>query len=441
MINLFDSYTQSSWDLHFSLIKSGYINPTIALNDDGFLPDDVTSPYLYYTGFAKTGAGRPLYYNELRVPDTWEIIGFSSGADIVDLGVKKGRIIYANPNHKRLIKEVDWFDEQGRVILKDRFNKFGFCFAQTFYNADGQAIQTSYYNKDRQEVISENHMTGDYILNDNNQFKVFKSKVEFVINYLQEAKFNLDRIFYNSLSTPFLVSFYLNRLESKDVLFWQEPLVDDIPGNMRLLLNNPSPNTKIVIQSYEAYANAMRLLTDEEQKQVSFLGFMYPLKETEKLHNQALILTNSDQIEALESLVTSLPNLTFNIGALTEMTSDLMNFGKYDNVVLYPNITTNQIQYLSNICAFYLDINHHNEILSAVRSAFEHQQLIFAFEETSHQIRFVSPKNIFPKKDIFTFISHLQPLIGNKCNIEKALKQQLEDCHVSSSTQYQSVIN
>lgn len=56
MINLFDSYTQSSWDLHFSLIKSGYINPTIALNDDGFLPDDVTSPYLYYTGFAKTGA-------------------------------------------------------------------------------------------------------------------------------------------------------------------------------------------------------------------------------------------------------------------------------------------------------------------------------------------------------------------------------------------------
>ncbi|HEO6895354.1 TPA: accessory Sec system glycosylation chaperone GtfB, partial [Streptococcus agalactiae] len=175
-----------------------------------------------------------------------------------------------------------------------------------------------------------------------------------VINYLQEAKFNLDRIFYNSLSTPFLVSFYLNRLESKDVLFWQEPLVDDIPGNMRLLLNNPSPNTKIVIQSYEAYANAMRLLTDEEQKQVSFLGFMYPLKETEKLHNQALILTNSDQIEALESLVTSLPNLTFNIGALTEMSSDLMNFGKYDNVVLYPNITTNQIQYLSNICAFYL---------------------------------------------------------------------------------------
>ncbi|HEO7024028.1 TPA: accessory Sec system glycosylation chaperone GtfB, partial [Streptococcus agalactiae] len=135
--------------------------------------------------------------------------------------------------------------------------------------------------------------------------------------------------------------------------------------------NNPSPNTKIVIQSYEAYANAMRLLTDEEQKQVSFLGFMYPLKETEKLHNQALILTNSDQIEALESLVTSLPNLTFNIGALTEMSSDLMNFGKYDNVVLYPNITTNQIQYLSNICAFYLDINHHNEILSAVRSAFE----------------------------------------------------------------------
>lgn len=105
-------------------------------------------------------------------------------------------------------------------------------------------------------------------------------------------------------------------------------------------MNNPSPNTKIVIQSYEAYANAMRLLTDEEQKQVSFLGFMYPLKETEKLHNQALILTNSDQIEALESLVTSLPNLTFNIGALTEMSSDLINM-----IMLYSTQISQQIKY------------------------------------------------------------------------------------------------
>lgn len=32
MINLFDSYDQNSWDLHYSLLVSGYKQPSIALN-------------------------------------------------------------------------------------------------------------------------------------------------------------------------------------------------------------------------------------------------------------------------------------------------------------------------------------------------------------------------------------------------------------------------
>ena len=47
MINLFENYSQGSWDLHYSLIVAGYVNTTVCLSDDGFLPSDVTSPYLY----------------------------------------------------------------------------------------------------------------------------------------------------------------------------------------------------------------------------------------------------------------------------------------------------------------------------------------------------------------------------------------------------------
>ena len=46
MINLFENYSQGSWDLHYSLIVAGYVNTTVCLSDDGFLPSDVTSPYL-----------------------------------------------------------------------------------------------------------------------------------------------------------------------------------------------------------------------------------------------------------------------------------------------------------------------------------------------------------------------------------------------------------
>ena len=53
MINLFESYSQGSWDLHYSLIVAGYANTTVCLSDDGFLPSDVTSPYLYFTGLIR----------------------------------------------------------------------------------------------------------------------------------------------------------------------------------------------------------------------------------------------------------------------------------------------------------------------------------------------------------------------------------------------------
>lgn len=73
MINLFENYSQGSWDLHYSLIVAGYVNTTVCLSDDGFLPSDVTSPYLYFTGFDKV-QGSALYFNQVPVPDYWEII-------------------------------------------------------------------------------------------------------------------------------------------------------------------------------------------------------------------------------------------------------------------------------------------------------------------------------------------------------------------------------
>ena len=33
MINLFENYSQGSWDLHYSLIVAGYVNTTVCLSD------------------------------------------------------------------------------------------------------------------------------------------------------------------------------------------------------------------------------------------------------------------------------------------------------------------------------------------------------------------------------------------------------------------------
>ena len=94
-----------------------------------------------------------------------------------------------------------------------------------------------------------------------------------------------------------------------------------------------------------------------------------PVRTTSKI--KRLILTNSDQIEHLESIVSEVPTMHYHVGAITEMSSRLMDLAKYSNVSLYPNITTEQVKRLYKEADFYLDINHQNEILSATRAAFE----------------------------------------------------------------------
>ena len=46
MIQLFDYYNQETQDLHDSLLAAGYACPTIVIEANGFLPDDMISPYV-----------------------------------------------------------------------------------------------------------------------------------------------------------------------------------------------------------------------------------------------------------------------------------------------------------------------------------------------------------------------------------------------------------
>ena len=50
MIQLFDYYNQETQDLHDSLLAAGYDCPTIVIEANGFLPDDMISPYTYFLG-------------------------------------------------------------------------------------------------------------------------------------------------------------------------------------------------------------------------------------------------------------------------------------------------------------------------------------------------------------------------------------------------------
>lgn len=315
---LLENFDEDSQMLYQSMRSSGFSGPIITFSDDGYLPEDVMSIYTYYCG--KKEGGKPRYFNQIDVPDYWEIRASNTGGQVFDLNHERGKIFFASPLHKRLVKIVDWHDDTHVVRVSDHYNKYGFLYARTIFNKKGQLVSRSYYDVSGNEKVVENFVTHDIILNQDDKVYIFKNKVEFAKHLFTELDVYPTRLFYNSLSNPFFVSESLEDREHSDVLFWQEGYREDIPGNMQVILDGHSRRTsKIYVQKKEAYEKLISLGANSNI--VKPLGYVYNFEKENGHSNNVLICTNSDHIEKLDELVNSLPNMKFHVCALTEMSS------------------------------------------------------------------------------------------------------------------------
>ena len=428
IVLLFDSYSTDSKDLHESFKRVGYDCPAVVIEEDGFLPDGVLSVYGYFLGTYEKGEnipGKPRYFNQIKVPEYWEISGTNSNGKVHDLSKERGRIFYAEPKHKRLVRVVDWLDERGIVRSSDHYNRFGALYARTIFNAKGQKVNKTFFSAGGKEIIMENYVTGDIILNDGKDVVFFRTKTEFVLYFLKKAGYEQRRLFFNSLSTPFFVSQRLDKTEKKDILFWQEPVWDEIPGNMRIILEDNNTRTaQIMVQKKASYKRLLELGANPEI--VHKLGFVYPFEKENEGKAEVLICTNSDNIEQCHKLVTSLPKMHFHITAITEMSSKLMSMGTFDNVTLYPGIKLSILDELFAKCDFYFDVNHEGEIVSAIRKAFLHNQLIFAFKETLPKKKYVIEEYIYTSADVERMITDVKAIVERKELLQVHLKMQQE---------------
>lgn len=426
IVLLFDSYSVESRNLHDSFKLAGYDCSTVVIDDDGFLPSDVISVYGSFLGDYKNATnipGKPLYFNQVEVPDYWEISGTGSNGKIMDLSHERGRIFYAEPKHERLVKIVDWMDDKGRVRMSDHFNCYGALYARTIFNANSQKVNRTYFTVDGKEKIVENYVTGDIIVNEEHEVKVFRNKTEFVCYFMQINGYAEKRVFFNSLSYPFFVSQRLPGIHKEDILFWNEPIGNEIPGNMQVILNHQSPRCEsIYVQKHNSYEKMTALGVDKNM--VRELGYIYPFKKENQHQFEALICTNSDNIEQLEKIVRELPEIKFHITAVTEMSAKLMAIGAHENATTYPGVKMNIQEELFLECDLYFDINHEGEILDAVHSAFLHNQLIFGFEETLHNKNYVAPENVYKAADVEQMIADVKMSLMNTELFDIRLKQQ-----------------
>ena len=423
MINLFETFNDVSQKLQHSLYLADYRHPTIVMDDNGFLPDDVISPYKFFANYKQFKDDTPTFFKEVNIPPLWDIAGNQNIAEIIDNGKVRGRIFYREHFKNRIVNFVEWFDEKDRLRSVDHYTKEGVKFAQTVYDLEKTPILKTYVNREGKEVIYENFVTKDIVLDWKGQSHFFASKHDFIIFFLNQLDIDISKIIINSLATPFFVLYYSDFVKQA-VLFWQENSESHVPGNMELLLDKEHCQTSVIIPDKQEYERIISHIEANYIDSIQSAGYLYNYQRNNKYTKRILNLTNSDDIPYIEELIKLHPEFEFHIGAITEMSSKLLNLEQYSNVVLYPTVTPKTVDRLFKKCDIYLDVNHGGEILNALERAMLNNQLILGYKETIHRPSFVADDNIISMQHYHDLSNILNIIVKNKEQFKERLKQQ-----------------
>ncbi len=127
-------------------------------------------------------------------------------------------------------------------------------------------------------------------------------------------------------------------------------------------------NINLMIEAIKDYASHSRFLKDYNQ---------------ETFH--CLIFTDTQDIEQLDYLAQYLPHVIFDVAAWTDMGPKLYELqNNYQNIRLYPAITSEKLEQLKVRMGLYLDISCGHSTHDVVNSVYEMNKIIFYFESTQH---------------------------------------------------------
>lgn len=462
-ILLLDHYDEAGEMLKESFRRAGFSGLVLVLSEDAALPDDVCSLYRMFcqdeTECPFPGAvrkpeqksdaeireyrfrhagwmpGMSRYFNQIELPDYWEINADGMSARVYDRNHLRARIFYAKTEQSRIVSDADWLDENGTVRFTDHYDLHGLLYARTTFNEKGERFCCSWMDEEGRERVVENYVTGDILVSIDGSTELFRNRTELAVYLIQKLGYEGQRIFYNSLSTPLFVSERLASSSAGNVLFWEEGPRPDIPGNMQMILEGNSHTKQILVQNRESCRKLLSLGASSDY--VKPFGFVYGFDHAPRSRKDVLICTNSDQIASLEEMVKGLPELNFHIAAVTEMSSKLLAFGSYPNVHLYPAASKKILNQLFAECGWYFDLNYGSEIVSAVKHAFLNEMLIMGFRSTLHRPQYVAEEHVF--EDAEGLIAEVKNLLGSVSMQERHLLLQKEAAMSEPMESYQNL--
>ena len=397
MIILFDKYTDFTKKLQETMRQLERAVNIVVLEDNGFLPCGITSPYEYFT-FRQNGEipeERKVSCDSLEIPEFWEIRMQGNNCGIYEMGCEKARIYLKEPLEEQIVQRVEWHMENGWIYKIDYYNKYGFKYASEFFDTEKKVESKVYYSERNQEVLVSQPQNDVMTLLENGTVKAF----------------------FNSYAQ--FVEFYLEKIVTEDgtVLFVQEAKQYELL-NLKCGEKNAWSSVLFADREWlERYVN--------EGGQNGYGFYAIPAQYPENYANgNAMILTASDQIEKLEELVQELPEVTFHVAAHTQVSNKLHRLAERENVKVYPGISAEDLNGLWNRCDFYLDINHYREIDDAVNEASRKNLLILGFENTLHHRELTVKGCIFSVQDYQKMVRVINRLQKDGELMQKVLQTQ-----------------
>ena len=409
MINLFQTYNKDAWDIHYTQLRQGKDYPTIVIEDDGFLPSDVTSIY-HFLGY-NTCDYNPLHLNDLTLPIAYEVEREGVDFFIMSNDMVVGKVILQGEPIERIVKEVWWLDSKGYPYKKDYYNQYGYCFKVETYVTDLGLVSTSYYSVSGEVLLDENHLVGSILYKN----RLYLNKLSLYNKCLSELGYSKEPITFNHLGTP--LEIVLSSLESgHELIFQEEVSVKSIPENLQYVIHN-SDKISISVTNRSTYSIL------ENMCKVQFMMLLVPSKSELGSVNEVLITTQTDQLTSVEDFVEQLPDLEFHIAAPTQMSSKLFDLNKYSNVHLYPNISSENLDELFNKCGLFLDIAMSPTVFDANRRALENNLLRVGLIGVSTG-NYISDDNLYSVKSLDNLIEYLRQVTSTTEKLQRAISQE-----------------
>lgn len=424
MYILIDSFTNTSLLLQNTLTETGKECTYVVLNEERFLPVGFVSMFDFIIDFFSP---LPTVFQDVclpcvKIPSYYSITSDTNRFGCIHhLGKKMGTIWFRRDHPNTCADSVELLDENGNVVRRDFYNRYGFIAFSDFYDDNAEAISRSYYSSDNKPILNYSYDTDTYYLIKSSRVVLTFAGTDDLTSYCLFLINSTGKRMISTTTRQVSLLMEQNLLDKQtDILLFQSAN-EYLKFQKETILHRESQHLLIMNnESTKMYAKAI-------SEPAHMIRYINKKKRNLPARQHTLTITRSDQVEGLAELAQANPHITFNVAANTMVSPTLLSYEQYENVKIYPCISTQKLRELFLISSFYLDINHHDEVFDAIVTAVGIPLLVMGFEDTLHNPDYMLPDCIFSKGDHNSFAETLHKLSTDQTLYSDYLNRQYEN--------------